>query len=161
MAWRDGKASGGRLTLFMASIILGITALVSIQSFSDNLKENIRLQSKSLMGADFIIDSRQLPNERVQEIIDSLGGAKGMEVNFASMAAFPKNESSKLVRVRGLEGDFPLYGEIETEPADAATSYISNEGALVDATVMLQFELEVGDIIKIGNASLPITGTLI
>ena len=161
MAWRDGKASGGRLVLFMASIILGITALVSIQSFSDNLKENIRLQSKSLMGADFIIDSRQLPNEKVQRIIDSLGGAKGMEVNFASMAAFPKNESSKLVRVRGLEGDFPLYGELETEPADAATTYISKEGALVDATVMLQFELEVGDTIKIGNANLPIAGTLI
>ncbi len=161
MAWRDGKASGGRLILFMASIILGITALVSIQSFSDNLKENIRLQSKSLMGADFIIDSRQLPNEKVQGIIDSLGGAEGMEVNFASMAAFPKNDGSKLVRVRGLEGNFPLYGELETEPADAATSYILKEGALVDATVMLQFELEVGDIIKIGNASLPIAGTLI
>jgi putative ABC transport system permease protein len=161
MAWRDGKASGGRLILFMASIILGITALVSIQSFSDNLKENIRLQSKSLMGADFIIDSRQLPNEKVKGIIDSLGGAEGMEVNFASMAAFPKNDGSKLVRVRGLEGNFPLYGELETEPADAATSYILKEGALVDATVMLQFELEVGDIIKIGNASLPIAGTLI
>lgn len=161
MAWRDGKASGGRLVLFMASIILGITALVSIQSFSDNLKENIRLQSKSLMGADFIIDSRQLPNEKVQGIMDSLGGAEGMEVNFASMAAFPKNEGSKLVRVRGLEGNFPLYGDLETEPADAATSYISKGGALVDATVMLQFELQVGDTIKIGNASLPIAGTLI
>ena len=97
MAWRDGKASGGRLILFMASIILGITALVSIQSFSDNLKANIRLQSKALMGADFIIDSRQPPNEKVQKIMDSLGGSKGMEVNFASMAAFPKNEGSKRV----------------------------------------------------------------
>ena len=161
MAWRDGKASGGRLILFMASIILGITALVSIQSFSDNLKENIRLQSKALMGADFIIDSRQPPNEKVQKIMDSLGGSKGMEVNFASMAAFPKNEGSKLVRVRGIKGSFPLYGELETEPADASTTYISKEGALVDATVMLQFDLEVGDLIKIGNTSLPIIGSLI
>ncbi|WP_040444149.1 ABC transporter permease [Eudoraea adriatica] len=161
MAWRDGKASGGRLILFMASIILGITALVSIQSFSDNLKENIRLQSKALMGADFIIDSRQPPNEKVQKIMDSLGGSKGMEVNFASMAAFPKNEGSKLVRVRGIKGSFPLYGELETEPAEASTTYISKEGALVDATVMLQFDLEVGDLIKIGNTSLPIIGSLI
>ena len=161
MAWRDGKASGGRLILFMASIILGITALVSIQSFSDNLKENIRLQSKALMGADFIIDSRQPPNEKVQKIMDSLGGSKGMEVNFASMAAFPKNEGSKLVRVRGIKGSFPLYGELETEPAEASTTYISKGGALVDATVMLQFDLEVGDLIKIGNTSLPIIGSLI
>ena len=61
MAWRDGKASGKRLLLFMASIILGIAAVVSIQSFSENLQDNIALQSKSLMGADFIIDSSNCP----------------------------------------------------------------------------------------------------
>ncbi|WP_297797028.1 FtsX-like permease family protein [uncultured Eudoraea sp.] len=160
MAWRDGRASGGRLILFMASIILGITALVSIQSFSDNLQENIRLQSKFLMGADFIIDSRQLPNERVQGIMDSLGGAEGMEVNFVSMASFPESNDSKFVRVRGVEGSFPLYGELETEPQKAATTYITKNGALVDATVMLQFDLEVGDVIKIGDTTLPITGIL-
>mgnify|MGYP000532742989 CR=1 FL=1 len=57
MAWRDGKASGKRLLLFMASIILGIAAVVSIQSFSKNLSENISLQSKALMGADYLIDT--------------------------------------------------------------------------------------------------------
>ena len=41
----------------MSSIILGIAAVVSIQLFSQNLKDNIKLQSKALMGADFIIDS--------------------------------------------------------------------------------------------------------
>ena len=68
MAWRDGKASLTRLMLFMASIILGIAAVVSIQLFSDNLKDNIKKQSKSLMGADFIIDSKQKPSEKVQKI---------------------------------------------------------------------------------------------
>ena len=72
MAWRDAKASRVRLLLFMSSIILGIAAVVSIQLFSQNLKDNIQLQSKALMGADFIIDSEQIPNERAQAIIDSL-----------------------------------------------------------------------------------------
>ncbi|WP_394750088.1 ABC transporter permease [Spongiimicrobium salis] len=160
MAWRDGKASGRRLLLFMASIILGIGAVVSIQSFSENLKENIATQSKALMGADFIIDSRQLPNERVQGIIDSLGGADAMEVNFASMAAFPKNDGAKLVRIRGMEGGYPFYGELDTEPISAAKTYQEEGGALVDATVMLQYNLKVGDSIKIGNAILPISGAL-
>ena len=81
MAWRDAKASRVRLMLFMASIILGIAAVVSIQLFSENLKDNIRLQSKALMGADFIIDSEQKPTERAQAIIDSLG-PDASEVNF-------------------------------------------------------------------------------
>ena len=85
MAYRDGKASSRRLILFMAAIVLGIMAVVAIQSFSANLKENISLQSKSLMGADYLIDSNQFPTERVLGIIDSLGGSDAMEVNFASI----------------------------------------------------------------------------
>jgi putative ABC transport system permease protein len=159
MAWRDAKASRVRLLLFMASIILGIAAVVSIQLFSQNLKDNIKLQSKGLMGADFIIDSRELPNERAQAIIDSLG-PDASEVNFVSMIAFPKNGGTKLVRVRGLEGDFPFYGTITTKPTSAASNYQETGGALVDATLMLQYDIKPGDSIKIGKVTLPISGAL-
>jgi putative ABC transport system permease protein len=159
MAWRDGKASFSRLMLFMASIILGIAAVVSIQLFSENLKQNIKTQSKALMGADFIIDSRQLPNERVQAIIDSLN-AGASEVNFSSMAAFPKNDGSKLVKIRAIEGNFPFYGNLDTEPAEAASTYQEKGGALVDATLMLQYNVVPGDSIKLGKLTFPILGAL-
>ncbi len=160
MAWRDGKASGKRLLLFIASIVLGIAAVVSIQSFSTNLENNIALQSKELMGADYLIDSNQPPNERVEAIIDSLGGADGQEVSFASMAAFPKSGASKLVRIRGIKGDYPFYGELETRPKAAAAEYQTTNGALVDATIMLQFALKTGDSIKVGETTFPILGIL-
>ncbi|MFS4456280.1 ABC transporter permease [Maribacter sp. 2304DJ31-5] len=161
MAWRDGRASGKRLLLFMASIVLGIAAVVSIQSFGENLKENIGLRSKVLMGADYRIDSNQPANKKVQSIIDSLGGADAMEVKFNSMAAFSKNGATKFVQVRGMEGDFPLYGELETEPLEAAHTYRQKGGALVDATAMLQFNLKPGDSIKLGTVTFPIIGSLI
>ncbi|MBF30272.1 MAG: hypothetical protein CL529_03710 [Aequorivita sp.] len=160
MAWRDAKASRARLLLFMASIILGIAAVVSIQLFSQTLTDNIQRQSKSLMGADFRIDINELPSERAQAIIDSLK-PDASEVSFVSMVAFPKNNGTKLVRVRGLQGDFPFYGKLETEPITAATSYQTLGGALVDATLMLQYNLQVGDSVKVGEISLPITGSLI
>ena len=159
MAYRDAKASRVRLLLFIASIVLGIAAVVASQLLSENLKNNIQLQSKSLMGADYIIDARQEPTQRAQEIIDSLQ-PDAKEVNFVSMVAFPKNEGTKLVRVRGIEGAFPFYGTLETQPASAATSYQNEEGALVDATLMLQFNVEPGDSIKVGELTLPILGAL-
>lgn len=160
MAWRDGRASVGKLTLFMASIVLGIAAVVSIQSFGDNLKKNIALQSKSLMGADFTIDGSKPPNEQVTKMMDSLGGANAQEIGFASMAAFPKNDAAKLMQVRGVEGGFPFYGKLETEPASAATDYQEQGAALVDATVMLQAGIKVGDSIKVGAVTLPVAGAL-
>jgi len=160
MAWRDGKASGRKLVLFMASIVLGIAAVVSIQSFGENLKENISLQSKSLMGADYKIDTNKPPNEKIKGIIDSLGSANSKEISFASMAAFPKTGAAKLVQVRGIEGGFPFYGDLETEPARAASQYQELGAALVDATVMLQLGIQPGDSIKVGTVSLPIAGAL-
>jgi len=160
MAWRDGKASSGRLLLFMSSIVLGIAAVVSVQSFSKNLEDNIQLQSKALMGADFLIDSNELPSERVQGIMDSLGGANGHEISFNSMAAFPSKDASKFIEVRGIGGEFPLYGFLETIPKGAAEAYKASEGALVDATLMLQFGLQVGDSVKIGELTFPILGSL-
>ncbi|OEY72363.1 hypothetical protein APR40_13645 [Salegentibacter salarius] len=160
MAWRDGKASGKKLTLFMASIVLGIAAVVSIQSFGENLKDNISLQSKALMGADYKIDSDDAPNERVMQIMDSLGGAEAREIKFASMAAFPQSQATKLMQVRGIEGGFPFYGELGTQPANAAKRYQEEGAALVDATVMLQLGIKPGDSIKIGKVTLPIAGAL-
>ncbi|WP_431134944.1 ABC transporter permease [Psychroserpens mesophilus] len=159
MAWRDAKASKVRLLLFMASIILGIAAVVSIQLFSINLKDNIQRQSKSLMGADYIIDTRQQPTARAQAIIDSLK-PDASEVNFVSMIAFPKNGGTKLVKVRGIEGDFPFYGSMDTQPASAATSYQELGGALVDATLLLQFNIQPGDSIKVGEMTMPVIGAL-
>ncbi|WP_289039317.1 FtsX-like permease family protein [uncultured Zobellia sp.] len=159
MAWRDAKASKVRLLLFMASIILGIAAVVSIQLFSTNLKDNIQRQSKALMGADFKIDSKQIPTERAQAIIDSLRPG-AYEVNFVSMVVFPKNGGTKLVKVQGLDGNFPFYGDIDTEPITAAETYQKSGGALVDATLMLQFDVHPGDSIKIGELTIPIAGAL-
>lgn len=160
MAWRDGRASSRKLALFMASIVLGIAAVVSIQSFGENLKDNIDRQSKSLMGADFIIDSDQPPNQRVQQLIDSLGGADAREISFSSMAVFRKDGATKLVQVRGIEGDFPFYGELETSPVSAAAEFRGRDAALVDATVMAQLGVEPGDSIKLGSVILPVGGAL-
>ena len=143
----------------MASIILGIAAVVSIQLFSTNLKDNIQNQSKVLMGADYIINSKQEPTARAQAIIDSLQ-PEASEVNFASMIAFSKNGGTKLVQIRGLEGGFPFYGKIETQPTSVADTYQELGGALVDATLLLQFDAQPGDSIKIGALTLPIVGAL-
>lgn len=160
MAWRDLRSNAGKLFLFMSSIVIGIAALVAIQSFGNNLTNSIDVQSKALMGADFVIDSNSPANEVVQQIMDSLGGPDSREINFASMVVFPQKNNNKLVQVLGTEAGFPFYGELETRPPSASQTYQDKGGALVDATVMLQFGLRPGDSVKIGNITLPIEGEL-
>jgi putative ABC transport system permease protein len=76
------------------------------------------------------------------------------------MAYFPKDSGTRLVQVRALRGDFPYYGSIETTPAKAGYSFRNGRKAVVDKTLMLQFNAEVGDSIKLGEVSFLIVGSL-
>ena len=59
MAWRDSRRNISRLLLFISSIVIGIAALVAINSFSENLQADIDAQAQTLLGADLKIESNQ------------------------------------------------------------------------------------------------------
>jgi len=160
MAWRDARRNKSRLFLFVSSIILGIAALVAVYSFRDNMQRDIDNQAKMLTGADLIIQARKPVSAKTQAVLDTLGNEKASERSFASMIYFLKNEGSRLVQVRALEGNYPFYGTIETTPVNAARTFQQERRALVDKTVMLQFNAKPGDSIKIGSLNFLIAGIL-
>ncbi|MEL6824048.1 MAG: ABC transporter permease, partial [Calditrichota bacterium] len=160
MAWRDSRQNRARLFLFMSAIIVGVAALVAISSFGDNLKSAVQDQAKSILGADLLLRSRQPISEVSEAMFDSIGGQQSRETAFASMAFFPKNQNSRLVQVRGLGGEFPFYGEIETTPAAAIGDFRNGTGALVDQSLLLQYDLQVGDSVRIGSSMFTISGRL-
>jgi putative ABC transport system permease protein len=160
-AWKDSRGSRAKLLMFITSMILGVAALVSINSFGDNLRQAIDNESKSLLGADLSFESGQPFDAKIEAIIDSLGGIQSRRTSFSSMAYFPKSNSARLATVRGHEPGFPFYGTIETEPPSAAQTYLQDGGALIDGTLMVQYGVEVGDWVRIGNATYPVAGKLL
>ncbi len=160
MAWRESRGSRGRLLLFVSSIVLGVAALVAIHSFGDSLRTAVDDQAKALLGADMSFESRQPFPDEVEAIIDSLGGDQSRRISFASMALFPESGNTRLVSVRAIEGDFPYYGQIVTEPDSAAGLYRLAGSALVDGSLASQFRVEVGDSVMIGGQGYPVAGVL-
>ena len=162
MAWRDSKRNLGRLILFTLSIILGISGLVSINSLNENIDHNINDQAAELLGADLEISNGREPSAAALNLIDSIPGQKASELTSASMILFPKNNGTRLVQVRALEGDFPFYGELNTIPASAAQVFRTGEfQALVDQTLLLQYGINPGDSIKVGELTFHIAGKLL
>ncbi|WPU96773.1 FtsX-like permease family protein [Mucilaginibacter sabulilitoris] len=160
MAWRDSRKNRSRLFLFISAIVFGIAALVAIYSFKYNVQNDINGQAATLIGADLAISGNKPADAPLKRMLDSLGDKRSQERSFASMAYFPKSKGTRLVQVRALQGDFPYYGTIETTPIQAGTTFKKGQMALVDKTLMLQFNARVGDSIKIGNSLFLITGIL-
>ena len=160
MAWRDSRRNRNRLLLFISSIILGIAALVAIFSLSNNLKQEIDNQAAALLGADLEISDNKPFSPTIQKLIDSLGDRKSEERRFTSMVYFPKNGGSRLIEARALNGEFPYYGKLETTPATAGKEFRTGQQALVDQTLMLQFNVQPGDSVRVGNTNFIIAGSL-
>ncbi len=77
------------------------------------------------------------------------------------MVYFPKSGGSRLAQIRALKGDYPYYGELETVPMAAGRSFRNQRQALVDQTLMLQYEAKVGDSVKVGEVTFAIAGVLL
>lgn len=160
MAWRDSRRNRSRLFLFVSSIILGIAALVAIYSFGNNLRQDIDNQAATLIGADLVVSTNKPLTPVIKKFLDSIGkGAmRSQQKNFASMIVF--NSGTRLTQVRALEGNFPYYGKIETTPEKAGDDFRKEHFALVDKTLLLQFNAKIGDTIRVGKMIFKIAGIL-
>lgn len=160
MAWRDTRFTRRQLALFTSSIVIGIASLVAIQTLRVNLLEAVDTQAKTLLGADLALNTRQEPTPEVEELLASIPGERAREVSFNSMAYFPRSQGTRLVQVRAVEGGFPFFGNLDTHPPEAARAYQDGALALVDETLLLQFEEAVGNSVRVGAVSFRISGGL-
>ena len=162
MAARELRAAPRRLLLLMATVAVGVAALVAINSFTDNLQDSVRGQARALLGADLALVSRQAFSPRAEALLDTLSrGARVSRVtNFAGMAYVPRTAGTRLVQVTAIEGQYPFYGEIRTEPGAAWTQLQSGRHVIVDPSLLTALSARLGDTVALGEGRFVITGTV-
>ena len=160
LALRDARPQWKSLLLYTSAVIAGVAALVAILSFRSDVLLTVEDQSRELLGADLEFRSTEPFPEPVTAFIDSIGGSQASSVEFNSMVQFLSSGDTRLSQIRAIEGPFPLYGSITTEPTEAADSYKEEKTALVEQSTMRQFGLAVGDSIQVGQITLAISGEL-
>ena len=162
MAWRDSRRERRRLAVFAASVVVGISALVSIHALRASLERGIGLQTRELLGSDLQISARAPFDDLSRAAFAIESEEIDYETNFTTMMTFPSGEA-RLVQLRVLGGRFPFYGPVRTEPADSwpalgeqTTPILFLEPALLD-----QFDVARGDTLRLGQADLHISGTVL
>lgn len=162
LAWRDSRGMRRRLVLYVAAMAMGVASLVAIRSFGENLRTAVEEQTVEVFGGDLQARRGAPFQERDSVVLDSVATAHGgtlvREVSFPSMALFPASDATRFVQVRALDGPYPLYGEVDAEPAAAVETFRQRGGAMAEAALLLQMNAEVGDSVRVGNRSYPIVG---
>jgi putative ABC transport system permease protein len=172
MAWRESRAARRRLFLLVLAVAVGVSALVAINSFTVNLQASVRTQAQALLGADLSLASGQRFSTRTEEMLQELERAardagRGEPVrtarstSFGAMAFFPRTSGTRLVQVTAVEPGFPYYGRIDTDPPGEWERLAETGGALVDPSLLAVLGAQPGDTLALGDARLPVRGTVV
>ena len=162
MAARELRAAPRRLFLLMGTVAVGVAALVAINSFTDNLQDSVRQQARVLLGADLSLVSRQPFSPRVEALLDTLSSSsqEARVISFAGMAYVPRTAGTRLVQVAAVEGGYPFYGEIKTQPRKGWAELQSGRNIIVDPSLLTALSARIGDTVALGEGRFVITGTI-
>ena len=163
LAWRESRTARRRLLLYMSSISLGVAALVAIDSFSANIIQSVKDQSRSLMGGDVQFNSSKPIPPAVDSLFDSLsrhGLSFARVTTFPSMAVVPRTSGTRFAQVRGVTDNYPFYGGVVTEPAGRWALLRQGANAIVDPSLLTSLNARVGDTLKLGFGTFRIVATI-
>lgn len=168
LAVRESRAAGRRMLLLTAAISIGVGALVAIESFTDNLRVAVEHQSRALLGGDLVLGSRSDPSPALRATIDSAIAASGADrvrdvarlTSFSGMAYVTRSAGARMVQVNAVEGGYPFYGNVQTQPAGVWPRLQSERVALVDPAFLTSLNAQVGDTMKLGETRYLIAGTV-
>jgi len=163
MAAREVRASPRRLLLLTTSVAVGVAALVAINSFTANLRDSVRRQAQELLGADLSLEARQPLPASAKAVIDTLvsrGAQAASVINFSAMAYVPRTDGTRLVQVAAIEGGYPFYGRIRTDPEAAWSDLPGGRHVVVDPSLLTALRARVGDTLALGEARFVISGTV-
>ncbi|MEP4077992.1 ABC transporter permease [Haloferula sp.] len=160
MAWRDSRSQRVRLVIFSLAIVSGIAALTAIHSLKTSVERGIASEAKALLGSDLRISSKkEISADDVSQLSD-WGSRTSRETSFPSMMRFLPDGGARLMQVRGIEGDYPFYGEVETRPVEAWKRLRTEGGVLLEPAILDQFGVKVGDEVELGGIRLRILGVV-
>ena len=161
-AVREAHSGARRLGIYMGAITLGVAALVAINSFRAQVVDSVDNEAKALLGADVRLESGRPFSDTVQAVLDSAvtAGVPLARVTTTLSVALTSAGATRLVQLRAVEGPYPFYGEMVSEPAAAWQRLGDGKGALLEASLQQQLDVTVGDSLRLGGSWFEVRGTL-
>jgi putative ABC transport system permease protein len=163
---RDWRA--GELRLLVLAVTLAVAALTAVGFFADRLQNGLSRDARALIGGDVVLSSDNVPSPAFQEKARELGLQSAQTLGFPTMGRAPDEQggSARLVALKAVGQGYPLRGTLRTASApdatDEPTTGIPAPGtAWVDASLLLQLNLQMGQPLLLGDTSFNIARVIV
>ena len=158
LAWRDLRASGRRLWIFVACLVLGVSLVAAGGGLYRQVADALRQDARLIFGGDVEVESPQpLPADALAWM-----QARGTVSRVIELRTMLRLESGRaqLIELLSADAAYPLYGAVALRPAGTLADTLAQRdgqwGAAVDAALATRLGLKPGDRIDIGDLTLTV-----
>jgi putative ABC transport system permease protein len=158
LAWRDLRASGRRLWIFVACLVLGVSLVAAAGGLHRQVADALRQDAKLIFGGDVEIESAQaLPDDALAWM--RRGATVSRVIELRTMLR-TEGDRAQLIELLSADAAYPLYGDVLLQPegrlADSLALRDGQWGAAVDGALAQRLGLRPGDRISIGDLELTV-----
>jgi len=156
-ALREMRGGLSGFLIFLTCIALGVAAIGGVGSVARAISAGVAAEGQALLGGDirFELNQREAtPSEFAY--LDGLG-RPAVSAGMRSMARLEDGSDQALVEAKAVDGAYPLYGTLVTEPALPRDELFAERagvhGAAAPDILFERLGIATGDRIKLGSAT--------
>ena len=162
--WRQSWRIAEMRLLFLA-LVISVTAVTSVNFFTDRTERSMTMQATKLLGADLIVRSSRPLDQAYLDHAEKLGLSQAEMISFRSMVSV--GDELKLAQVKAVSSSFPLRGTVETNTTLARTGTKDTLDTLASGEVWAApalfsaLNIQPGSEVRIGRSLFTLSKALI
>ena len=152
--------------VFLACLALGVAAIAAVGSVRESIRTGLDREGATILGGDAEVTlTYRFAEAEEREWIESAAVEVTEIVDFRSMAVFGDGDAAEraLTQVKGVDGAYPLYGQVVLEPAMRLGEALGGEtpGAVMDPVLIARLGMALGDQFRLGEQTFELRAELV
>jgi putative ABC transport system permease protein len=152
--WREWRTPA--LLIVWLSLTLAVACVLSLGRIGDRIDQSVHYQSRDFLAGDLVLRASYPVDESWLQLAQEKGLTLSRQISFSTMTY--AGDVPKLADVKAADKYYPLYGELETKPAGLKAE---KGTVLVAPRLLALLNINVGDNLDVGDATLKVSGELI
>ncbi|MBK1635560.1 ABC transporter permease [Rhodovulum adriaticum] len=142
--------------VFLACLALGVAAIAAVGSVRESITAGLQREGAVLLGGNaemsftyrYAEDAERAWMARTAETVSEI-------VDFRSMVVVDRDGVTErgLTQVKGVDGAYPLFGQVELDPAVPLADALAGNGAVMERVLADRLGLRPGDTFRLGTGT--------
>ena len=166
IALREMRGGVRNFRIFLLCLALGVAAIAAVGSVRKAVTEGLSSEAAAILGGDAELTfTYRFASDAELAWMDENANAISGVVDFRSMAVIDRGDVPEraLVQVKGVDGVYPIYGEVRLEPAMPLGEALSGAipGIVVEQIFADRYGLSLGDRLRLGETEFQLNAILL